>query len=423
MLKHLPRPIKNSLKDLEPFANIRLVVADLDGTLLSSPSESLYLFSWDNIPGNDNVRLIEFLKQNFNIDWIESAKIEKFNDIRTISVTTEKNSLSLILNNEKTIANLKIDDGRTDKFIAKMENGKLNIYGSVIWKTMQRLKRSTSNWYDAKLTIATGRTLYGVKNLLKFLMIQKDLPIVLYNGSLVLKSGNFQDMVKKTIPLDILEQILKITKGKSVQILAYFYEEDIYNKSNSSSMDFEYVLGWSEIERPEYEFNKMPVKWLNWGDPPIHPSSLLAWSDREDASAYPSSLLAILIDIASNDADRNSIETLINKIPSITATRSGSRFLEIRPEGSNKGQAIKESSSSLGYRRDEILAIGDNDNDAELLAWAGIGVAVKGSSKKALESSDYICDYDSTGGAIGVLRLVRDARRYYQKAKLIWKVV
>ncbi len=87
-----------------------------------------YLFSWDKIPGRDNVILIEFLKQNFGIDWIKTAKIEKIEDGRTIKVSTEKNSLLLRLNDEKTKVSLKIDDVRTDKFIAKTENSKLNIY-------------------------------------------------------------------------------------------------------------------------------------------------------------------------------------------------------------------------------------------------------------------------------------------------------
>lgn len=326
MLKHLPRHIKNSVEDLKPFANIRLVVADLDGTLLS-PEES---HMWEEI-------------------------------------LTFKNRI---------------------------------------------------NHYKTKLTIATGRTLSGVKSIIEFLEIQRGIPIVLYNGSLVVINGTFQTIVKKTIPLETLEQILKVTEGKSVQILAYFYEGDSLRELTLSSMDFEYVLGWSEIERPEHEFNKMPVKWLNWDDPPTRPSSLLAWLEWEN-SPTPSSLLAILIDTTRDVADRNLIENVINKIPGITVTRSGTRFLEIRPEGSDKGQAIKESSSLLGYSREEILAIGDNDNDAELLAWAGIGVAVKSSSKKALESSHYICEYDSTGGAIEVLRLVRDARRYYEKDREI----
>ncbi len=87
-----------------------------------------YLFSWKNIPGNNNRRLIEFLTQKFGIDWVKTAKIEKIHDGKTIKVSTEKNYLSLKVNDEKTKVNLKIDDGRTDEFNAKMEYGKLNIY-------------------------------------------------------------------------------------------------------------------------------------------------------------------------------------------------------------------------------------------------------------------------------------------------------
>ncbi len=86
-----------------------------------------YLFSWDEVPGNDSGRLIEFLKQEFGISWVETAKIEKIDNGRSIRVTAEKNYLSLVLNNEKAKVNLKIDDGRSAEFIVKSENGKLNI--------------------------------------------------------------------------------------------------------------------------------------------------------------------------------------------------------------------------------------------------------------------------------------------------------
>lgn len=87
-----------------------------------------FLFSWDAIPEHDNGKLIEFLKRNYNIDWIDTAKIEKIDDGRTIRILNEKKSLSLKLNDEKTKVNLIIDDGRTDEFIAKTESSKLNIY-------------------------------------------------------------------------------------------------------------------------------------------------------------------------------------------------------------------------------------------------------------------------------------------------------
>ena len=87
-----------------------------------------YLFSWGKVPGNDNGRLIEFLMQYFNVEWMNAAKIEKKADGKTIMVTNDTNYLSLTLNDEKTNVNLEIDDGRTDIFIVKTENGELNIY-------------------------------------------------------------------------------------------------------------------------------------------------------------------------------------------------------------------------------------------------------------------------------------------------------
>jgi phage tail-like protein len=87
-----------------------------------------YLFSWDKIPGNDNGRLIEFLNQNFSIEWVKAAKIKKNDDVKTIRVTSETNFISLTLNDEKTYVDLEIDDVRTDKFIVKKENDEQNIY-------------------------------------------------------------------------------------------------------------------------------------------------------------------------------------------------------------------------------------------------------------------------------------------------------
>ena len=94
-----------------------------------------YLFNWDNIPGNDNERLIRFLKTRFGIEWAENAKFEKTDNFMTIRVITEKQSLSLRLNNDKTKVNLEIDDVRTDEFTVETEDDKLNIYVELIDKT------------------------------------------------------------------------------------------------------------------------------------------------------------------------------------------------------------------------------------------------------------------------------------------------
>lgn len=99
-----------------------------------------YLFSWKDVPGNDNERLIRFLLHKYNIEWVKTAKIEKtynnpdpfqWHEGQIIKLTNEKNFLSLrqdLKTNSKPIIKLEIDDGRTDEFIMKNENGMDNVY-------------------------------------------------------------------------------------------------------------------------------------------------------------------------------------------------------------------------------------------------------------------------------------------------------
>ncbi|MCD4845265.1 MAG: hypothetical protein K8R25_12340 [Methanosarcinales archaeon] len=91
-------------------------------------TEDRYLFSWNEVPGNYNSRLVEFIEQRFYTDWVKAANIEKIDNGKTIKVYSKKNYLLLSLNDEETEMDLKIDDGRIANFIVKAEKGKLNIY-------------------------------------------------------------------------------------------------------------------------------------------------------------------------------------------------------------------------------------------------------------------------------------------------------
>lgn len=135
------------------------------------PIKETYLFSWDEISGEDNERLIEFLIQKFGVDWVKIAKIEKIDDGKTIKVSNENNYLSLILNEknkDKKIINVyikEIEDDRTYEFKTKAENGRLNIYENTkfyvkdILSVIPELKRLYEEIYHEKSRLIefTGR--------------------------------------------------------------------------------------------------------------------------------------------------------------------------------------------------------------------------------------------------------------------------
>lgn len=60
-----------------------------------------YLFSWDNVPGNESKKLSDYLKNDLEIDWVSNAQIIKTNDNNTIRVFTPNNSLELKLADDK----------------------------------------------------------------------------------------------------------------------------------------------------------------------------------------------------------------------------------------------------------------------------------------------------------------------------------
>jgi Cof subfamily protein (haloacid dehalogenase superfamily) len=49
-------------------------------------------------------------------------------------------------------------------------------------------------------------------------------------------------------------------------------------------------------------------------------------------------------------------------------------ILDLLPQGVSKGAALKKLADILGVERKEVMAIGDNWNDVEMLEWAGQGV-------------------------------------------------
>jgi hypothetical protein len=88
------------------------------------------LFSWDNVPEDDNESesLLKFLTDELDIDWAKGAEIRN-DDGKTIRIFKDENSAEIIIDDKKEKATLKIRDAeKTYDLKVKMEDGKLNIY-------------------------------------------------------------------------------------------------------------------------------------------------------------------------------------------------------------------------------------------------------------------------------------------------------
>ncbi|HWR26316.1 MAG TPA: hypothetical protein VN316_00405, partial [candidate division Zixibacteria bacterium] len=95
---------------------------------MTSKDNERYLFSWNEIPGPDSSRLIEFLKQDLCIDWAKKEQIKKDEKSERITISDGKKSISLKLNDDKTKINVIVDQCLIMDLPVKEENGNLNIY-------------------------------------------------------------------------------------------------------------------------------------------------------------------------------------------------------------------------------------------------------------------------------------------------------
>lgn len=87
-----------------------------------------YLFNWNEIPGKDSSRLIEFLKKKHNAEWLDHATIEKIDDGKAVRIRTDREQMILRMDEKKGNVKLLIDKRNTFDFGVEKENGKLNVY-------------------------------------------------------------------------------------------------------------------------------------------------------------------------------------------------------------------------------------------------------------------------------------------------------
>lgn len=81
--------------------------------------------------------------------------------------------------------------------------------------------------------------------------------------------------------------------------------------------------------------------------------------------------------------------------------------VEINRKGVHKGRALQQLAAQLGLDMDEVMAIGDSDNDLTMLQMAGLGVAMANAQPHIRASADAVTlDNASNGVAAAVKQYI-----------------
>jgi Cof subfamily protein (haloacid dehalogenase superfamily) len=74
----------------------------------------------------------------------------------------------------------------------------------------------------------------------------------------------------------------------------------------------------------------------------------------------------------------------------VQIVQSHSHIVEITDNAISKGNGLARLANPLGIAREGTMAMGDHDNDASMLSWAGIGIAMHDASPAARAAADLI---------------------------------
>ncbi len=108
-----------------------------------------------------------------------------------------------------------------------------------------------------------------------------------------------------------------------------------------------------------------------------------------DLPETPHKFILSVHDRAERDALAAELRASFDReLAQITVVPSHPILVEGLPRGMSKAVGLAWLAEYLNISRAEVMAVGDNDNDAEMLSWAGLGLAMADGSPAALAAAD-----------------------------------
>lgn len=213
-----------------------------------------------------------------------------------------------------------------------------------------------------KFCIVTGRMTSGAIPVCKELGLHGE--VITYQGSMVSDIDTGDVLYSKTIPRDEAVEI-----GRFIEESGYYYQTYVgsrfYAEKPNSFTSVYSTLSHAEFVQTEGKLSDFILQ------NNVNPPKLLSM-------AAPKDIPAMLQKLRGKFGDRYLINT------------SKPFIIEIIPSGVSKGLAVKKLAEKYGIKREEIICVGDSENDLTMIEYAGLGVVVASGSEIAKEKADVI---------------------------------
>lgn len=231
-----------------------------------------------------------------------------------------------------------------------------------------------------EIVIATGRRYWSAKDLTKG--IQEGITILANNGNIVRNSKNDIILSAKYLNLDDFKIIIEEGKNRDLHPIIHV---DGYEKGYDILIEFE------KDNKHYFNFLRGTNRF----------KQIKNYSDIVDdyilAVVYPGlkkQLNPFHIDINKKYPNIYNTHVMENVGP-VEA------LLEIMNPVGSKWHSLLEYANGKGISKEQIITIGDNNNDINMIQNAGLGIAMKNSSSTVKSAAKLITEKDNNNSGVG----------------------
>ncbi len=250
----------------------------------------------------------------------------------------------------------------------------LNSQHQITPRTERALRRAMGR--EVQVAIATGKTFLAAKWIIRQLDLRS--PGVYVQG-LVICGPTGEVLHSRTLDPEIVQQVTALGESQQIQVLGYSGSRVVMSKRDDEFAD---TLVAHHEPRPEV----------------VGPLSRIAYG-------MPLNKLMVICP----EQEMGEVRSILSEHVQGRATLvlSSPLMLEILPVGASKGAGLTWVLDHLGIDPQAVLALGDAENDIEMLRLAGVSVAVANVMQVTKDAADVVvASNDEDGVAEAVERFV-----------------
>ncbi len=218
-----------------------------------------------------------------------------------------------------------------------------------------------------KVILVTGRMHSSTLPIAQKLGLKN--PIISYQGGLI-KDYDGNTLYKANLDLNCAKEIINWARSENVHLNLYMGDK-LYVENDNETIK-SYIKG-KFVDYTVCNFDNLKIENVN-------------------------KLLAIDI----NDANRVTswVKILKEKYPQLYIVKSTPYFCEIGSINAKKSVGVEFLCKQMGIKKEEVLTIGDQNNDIDLVKAGGIGVAMGNGTPELKECADFITDTVENDGFV-----------------------